>query len=61
MSNTDDTLTGTHTTPVQRYVDNLSFKFENDGSNCKVLVRNDLPIMIVSDLDYEFILGKVIF
>jgi len=36
VSNTDDTLKGTHTTPVQRYVDNLTFKFESSGPNCNV-------------------------
>jgi len=36
VSQSDDQIKATHATPVARYVDDVSFKFSETGSKCKV-------------------------
>merc|ERR1711963_771513 len=36
VSSEQNTLKGTHTTPVKRYVDNMTFEFETIGAKCNV-------------------------
>ena len=43
LSSDGNTLTGTHATPVKRYIDNLTFEFETSGSSqCKVKVSSTI-------------------
>jgi len=36
LTETDNTLTGTHTTPIKLYIDDISYTFTGAGSSCTV-------------------------
>ncbi len=44
----DGQLIGTHATPVKRYIDNLSFKFEQAGEKCKVEVSLLCTVQLIA-------------
>jgi hypothetical protein len=39
-TNTSERITATHTTPVKKYVDDLSFDLSGSNSTCQVKVRH---------------------